>query len=804
VIVRFDTFQLDDQRLTLAGPDGPIHVERQVFEVLQHLIAHRDRVVSKEELLDTIWGDRFVSESTLTSRIKAARRAIGDDGTTQRLIKTVHGRGYHFVAEVDEVAGDEAEPSLRPLPRLRTTPIGRDDDIARVASRTLDAKLVTVTGPGGVGKTTVALSVAAQLCPQFSDGAVFVDLTPVQPGGDLTQAVADAVGVEGDASTSLDGLANHLATRPLLLVLDNCEHVLDGAATLVDTMLARGSSAHVLATSREPLAVPGEHLWPLGPLGAAGPLVFVERAAAAEPRIDWQPDDPAIVELCERLDNVPLALKLAAGQLRRFDLAELSRDLAGHLAMPTARSGSDSSRHTTMDATVDWSYQLLDNGEQRLLRHLSVFPSSFDRDAVEGSAPASATPTAQLLAQLVDKSLVARELWSGRYRLLEIIRLFARDRLDEASETNDALERHRRFVVERVSATSRTDRWMSAQLASDYRTMLDDTRQALRLSLDSGHSADAVEIAVGAAFLWRNTIGCTEGVALTSLLLGCDLSDRDRLWLHILQADVGQGHGDHETMFTARDAALVLADQVNDSAAACIASHYGALTHLTNPQRAHDHLTRAAELAQASGDPRLANLVEAFLIVADLGLGDHESAAARVEQIDRTASHDGYDRFILHWAAWMLALNERDGAAARHWMSAQQNFLDGTGIVETWLSSFSTAMSDVIEGLDPHPMLERVLSLADREGYDADADCVLVLAFWEICSDRFESAAELLGTAVRSRFNATANYVLYRIVLDRTMRQHLDTETLNAAMARGASSTAAEALANHGVTHRRR
>jgi predicted ATPase/DNA-binding winged helix-turn-helix (wHTH) protein len=801
VNVRFGAFELDDQRFVLTGPEGPVHVERQVFEVLRYLILHRDRVVPKEELLDTIWGDRFVSESALTSRIKAARRAIGDDGTAQRLIKTVHGRGYHFIGEVIETpaATDAPAPApvTRSLPRLRIDPLGRDDDLAALAHLMRDREAVTITGTGGVGKTTLAVTAARRLADQFDDGATFVDLIPVDTGGDVTRAVAASVGVEGEAATSVERLAAHLAHRPLLLVLDNCEHVLESARRLVDLMLEHGCIGRVLATSREPLDVEGEQLWPLGPLGDAGPLVFVERAAAVEPRVDWQADDPLVVSLCARLDNLPLALELAAGQLRHLSLDDLMRGLDEQLRLP-ASSRSTAERHSTTDATVEWSYRLLDDAEQLLLRHLSVFPASFDLEGVLGSSPTDRTDTARLLAQLVDKSLVARELWSNRYRLLEIIRRFASERLHDAGETADAVERHRRHYLGRVVANSRTDRWLSATLAGRYRTELDHHRQALRASLERGAFDDAVEIAVGASFLWRNTIGCVEGNSLASQLLELELDPRDRLWVHILRADVGQGTGAFRQMADGAREALALASP-NDLDALCIAEHYAAIAHLTDPDASHAALAPATEHAHASGDQQLQVLLAAFGAVADLAAADHASAHARLGAIEQLASTDGYDRFIVHWAGWLLALDERNAADARRWMSVQEQFLERTGIVETWLSYFSSVMADVSDGLDPHPQLGRVLTLADREGHDAEPDCVLVLAFWAVCAERYEEAAELLGTAVHGRFNATAHYVLYRTVLHRAVTAHLTVDELRAAMTRGAGRTPGEVLVERGV-----
>jgi hypothetical protein len=406
--------------------------------------------------------------------------------------------------------------------------------------------------------------------------------------------------------------------------------------------------------------------------------------------------------------------------------------------------------------------------------------------------------------RLVDKSLVVREPGTGRYRLLETIRVFAGERLDEAGEAAAAFERHRRHVRERIGSASRLDRWMSARLAAELRTDLDDVRQAFCLSLDQGKDDDAVEIAVGASFLWRNAIGCVEGDTWVRRLVALDLTPRDRLWVQILRADVGQGRGDHRQMFGAGASAEALAGRSEDPAADCLAAHYGALAHLTAPEEAQDRLTAALALAHASGDARLTALIEAFGAVADLAAAQHERARATLAGLHGSTSEDGYDDFIFNWTAWMLALTEMDAAAARGWISRQYDFLDRTGIVETWLTSFSTAMCDAIDGRDVTTMLGHTLALADREGYQADADCVLVLAYADMCAGRFDLAAELVGTAVRGRFNATANYPLYQVVFDRALRERLDADRIAEAMARGRKATAADALVAHGIGRRAR
>jgi predicted ATPase len=612
--------------------------------------------------------------------------------------------------------------------------------------------------------------------------------------------VAEAAGVEGAASETIELMADHLANRPVLLVLDNCEHV-QRSGELVDRMLQGGETADILATSREPLGVVGEHVWPLGPLHDEGPTLFVERARAAEPRVPWDPADPAVVELCHRLDDVPLALELAAGQLRRFDLDELIRRLDDRLTLLSGRASGDAPRHATMETAIDWSYRLLDRTEQCLLRHLSVFPSSFDVRAVEASAPPlSGTVPITVLGQLVDKSLVVRLPGSGRYRLLETIRVFAGDRLEESGEATSAFERHRRHIRERVGSASRLDRWMSARLGARFRTDLDDSRQAFRLSLQHADVEDAVEIAVGASFLWRNAVGCAEGDAWIHDLLALDLPPQDQLWVQILRADLGQGRGDHRQMFSAASSAEGLVDRTDDQAGACLAVHYGALAHLTDADHAKGRLAAALDLAHQSDDVRLIALIEAFLAVADLAGGQHDQVRAALTKLGRATSEDGYDRFIVHWAGWMLGLVERDAVAARRWMNLQQDYLDRTGIVETWITSFSTAMCDVIDGSDVRATLARTLALADREGYHADADCVLVLAYAEMCANRFDAAAELIGTAMHGRFNSTAHYLLYRVVLDQSLRQRLDAGVMTDAMARGRARTAAEALAEYGIS----
>jgi hypothetical protein len=192
--------------------------------------------------------------------------------------------------------------------------------------------------------------------------------------------------------------------------------------------------------------------------------------------------------------------------------------------------------------------------------------------------------------------------------------------------------------------------------------------------------------------------------------------------------------------------------------------------------------------------------MQTFLAVAEVVAGEYGSARRHVDALEADVSEDGYDCFILNWAGWLRGLAELDAPEARRWIARQHDYLDRTGIVETWITTFSTALVEVVEGADVRPRLDRALALADREGHDADADCLLALAYSEVCAQRFEAAAELIGTALQTGFNATAHFVLYRAVIDNALRRALAPDVLDGALARGRGRVAADAIASYGLT----
>jgi predicted ATPase/DNA-binding winged helix-turn-helix (wHTH) protein len=514
MIFAFGGHELDTDTLELRYAGAAVSIEPQVFDVLAYLVSHRDRVVSKEELLDEVWGDRFVSVSALTSRIKAARRAVGDDGHRQAVIRTVHGRGYRFVASIEaRVEGDRASeggaggrlgrPSL-PVPL--TSFVGRAAERAALADAVTRHRLVTTVGPGGVGKTRLALAVAADVTGRFADGAWYVDLVPVTDPAMVGAAVAGGFGFGEQVGRSpTDTVLSKLAGSEALVVLDNCEHVVDGVTAFVERLLSACPNTTVLATSRVRLTVPFE--WLLSVPGMSvhdadgegdgdAVALFVDRAAMA----GWSSPDPddrrRIMVICAELDGVALAIELAAARLATFGLDGLEAGLGNQLALLAGGPRLDA-RHQSVRSALDWSVGLLDDKHRVALRRVSVFASPFtaaDAAAVCGHAPLVPEEVAESLARLVDHSLlvVVSQSSRTRYRMLETIRQYGVELMAEVEEEVEVRVRHLRWCLttaERLNAERCT--------ASGFDEVADDLRAGLGWAAGQPQlRVDAHELAV--------------------------------------------------------------------------------------------------------------------------------------------------------------------------------------------------------------------------------------------------------------------------------------------------------------------
>jgi predicted ATPase/DNA-binding winged helix-turn-helix (wHTH) protein len=473
--IRFDSFRLFPARRLLLDGDSPVRIGSRALDLLIALINRPGELVSKAELVAKIWPNTFVEESNLKVQIGALRRSLGDGRSGKRYISTITGRGYSFVAPII-IRSDEA----RAVPRehsvaqclLNTAgplcyPVGFDEVIARISDRLTHHRLITLVGPGGVGKTTAATAAAARTTSHYEHGICFVDLTEISDADRLPEVIASSVNSGGPLLASTAELVSFLRMKRMLMVLDNCEHLIAHVADLVLQMLQSAPEVQVLATSREPLSVKGENLCHIRPLAlppcshgltAAGALeypaiqLFVERAADVLGGFKLRDADvPTAIDICRKLDGMPLAIELAAGSIAALGLQGLASSVDHPLRLPTSGSRSAPPRHRTLRAVLDWSYRLLSEEERKMFRRLSVFPGSF---TVEDAATVYAEPTqttdeaASRIRALLTKSLivVSGDGSEVNLQLQSAARAYAAERLFESAE-RDLIVRRSRGVV---------------------------------------------------------------------------------------------------------------------------------------------------------------------------------------------------------------------------------------------------------------------------------------------------------------------------------------------------------------------
>jgi predicted ATPase/DNA-binding CsgD family transcriptional regulator len=424
-----------------------------------------------------------ISARTVESHVSALLRKCGASDR-RRLAE--------LAAEAAEV-GARADDAV--LPEPRTSFVGRDGELEAVRTALETARLVTLTGPGGVGKTRLAVTAAAEAAPRFPAGVVYLDLVPVPPG-QVVAAAAAALGVtERPPRPLLDSVADRVRGRAVLLVLDNCEHVLDEVGGLAEALLRAGGRLRILATSRERLGVTGEeaHAVPPLPLGSAAETLFLDRARGVDRGFAAAP--ALVTEACARLDGLPLAIELAAARAAAIGVDGLLTALDDRLRAVTGARGGET-RHHSLSDVLGWSYDLLDTEERALFRRLAVFAAGFDLDAAAAVSPRERPSTvAHLLGRLVEKSLVVRRgADSTRYRLLETVRAFALEHLAGDEDRDEVLRAHlvwaSRVAVELETTLDEDDR------AAGYDEVVDDLRAAFART---GEEPDPVAHRLGRA-----------------------------------------------------------------------------------------------------------------------------------------------------------------------------------------------------------------------------------------------------------------------------------------------------------------
>lgn len=447
---RWADCELDVPGRELRRSGTPVHLEPQAFDLLAYLVEHRDRVVPKLDLLDGVWGHRFVSEANLTTRVKEIRRAVGDDGSSQHTIRNVRGRGYRFVASVDVV-----EP-VAPVTATGTL-IGREAEVRRIVDLLAGAPVVTVIGPGGVGKSTLARAAARSAGSRHAAGCLAVDLGALDGGEPVLPSVARALDIAWDPERP-GNTVRAVARLDALVLLDTCEHVVDPVADLLHQVLTvEGARLRVLATSTIRLGLSAEEIVRVAPLTPdAARALFLLRARSADPdrRVEDVPPERLDAFLTS-LDRLPLTVEMAAARLGSMTFDELEAALGDGMRLVQVSHRSPVRRHRSLESLVTWSAALLDPGHRRTLTDFSVFAAAVTA-ADAGAVLAPDRPAAAVfdLASLAEQSLLAVEPDpdATRYRMLTTVRTVAAAWSESSGSAERLRARHAAHFAEVVAA----------------------------------------------------------------------------------------------------------------------------------------------------------------------------------------------------------------------------------------------------------------------------------------------------------------------------------------------------------------
>ncbi|MDT5017302.1 MAG: hypothetical protein QOD39_3462, partial [Mycobacterium sp.] len=551
------------------------------------------------------------------------------------------------------------------FPAQLTSFVGRTSETAEIRALLSSSRLVTLTGAGGVGKTRLAIHLATQLAPDFSDGSRYVDLAPITDPDVVPMTVIRALGLSDQPGRpTMETLTRFIADRRMLIVLDNCEHLLDAIADLVGALLSLCPRLTLFATSREPISVAGEATWrvPSLPLDDDAVELFADRARLARAQFRVTDDNAGTVaEICRRLDGMPLAIELAAARVRALTLTEIMDGLRDHFMLLTGGARTAVRRQQTLRASVDWSHALLSEAERTLFRRLAAFMGGLDLDAARAVASGDDMQPHQVLDQLtllVDKSLVVAEDIRGRtqYRMLETVRQYAQEKLSDTGEAADVRARHRDYYTARaatLAALLDPARWRLAQAEG----AIDNLRAAFAWSRDKGDAEHALALTSMLWPLWVARGRLREGLAwfdaafaegsvdsVQPATLAGALADR---------AGLNAQLGATNQLDDARRA-LEIAREIGDPAliGRALASCAGSAAF--SPDIARPYVEEAIALARASGDRSMLCQALAWHGQSAFYVGNPRAGRIAAEEGREIADAMG-DRFLSRAARWALA-----------------------------------------------------------------------------------------------------------------------------------------------------
>ena len=579
------------------------------------------------------------------------------------------------------------------LPRQLTSFIGRDREMADVKRLLSTTSLLTLAGAGGSGKTRLALQVSADLLDQYSDGVWLVELAALSDPALVPKAVASALSVPEQPGRSLtETLVDSLRSTSRLLVLDNCEHLLSACAQLTEVLLRTCPSLRILATSREALGVPGEYVWPVptmslpdpGRIGSLEELMcceavrlFVERATSTQPAFAVSSSNaPAVVQVCLRLDGIPLALELAAARVKVLTVEQIATRLDDRFRLLTGGSRTVVPRHQTLRAAMDWSYDLLSDTEKSMLRRLSVFAGGWTLEAAESvcsEGEIEASSVLDWLTQLVDKSLITVDVQGSeaRYRLLETVRQYGQERLQESEESRGALSRHRDFFLALAEAAEPHVRVAAVEWLTRLECEHENLRAALEWSLRNGDEETNLRLVGALAWFWIRRLHYVEGQKWLKEVL--ERSTRAPT-AYLARALLGSAAltwslGDYKRAAEPAEAALTLYRQLKDEGGLALSAYVSGIVHM-----ARGHYAEAAALLEESLE-RYRRLDDWWGIASSLRhggqvaarSGNYGLAETLLEESVRLYRESGNDLGVA-WALrhlGMAAVNQRDYRRAK-------------------------------------------------------------------------------------------------------------------------------------------
>jgi predicted ATPase/DNA-binding winged helix-turn-helix (wHTH) protein len=608
--ISFGPFRLIPTARILEQSGAPVHLSARALDILIVLVERAGQTVAKKDLIARVWQGVTVEEGSLRVHVAGLRKALGDGKFGDRYIANIQGRGYCFVAPVSRLSAagrplDDGSTSKKgpALPPRLSRMIGREVAVETISAQLVTGRFVTIVGTGGIGKTTVAVSVGRRLFEAFGDLVYFIDLGSLKDPLLVASAIGSALGLAINVRDPVPSLIAALQHRRMLLVFDSCEHVIETASVLAERIFNEAPQVHILATSREALRVEGEQVHRLAPLDCppedahltaeaalAFPAVqlFIERATANQVRFAFSDADaPVVADICRKLDGIALAIELAAGRVSAYGIRGVATLLDRRFGLRWRGRRTALLRHQTLAATLDWSYDLLQEFERTILRRLSVFAGNFTLEAalsVAGEKDVDDAPVISAMADLVTKSLVTADTGNAiaHFRLLDTTRAYASQKLVESGDADRIAHRHAvyyRELLNRIGAKAlgsgaKPDRTadVTATWIETEDGVIDEVRAALDWAYgDRGDATLAVDLTAAAAPVWIHRLlidECRERIEQAIALFDekvCRDARRDLLLFSSLAVAHLESTGDASKIDEAWSRAAELAEELNDS-----------------------------------------------------------------------------------------------------------------------------------------------------------------------------------------------------------------------------------------------